>query len=74
MRFDRQSKSFETIAAFEDGNETAVAVLGGEVGHEQGEIAKVVVGETKEAEWVTETGIETSGDEDQVGSEFFGAG
>lgn len=62
------------VAAFEHGEDFASGMAGGDSRDEVGEIGKVFVGEEEVAEWVSHAAVESGGDEDELGAEFFHGG
>lgn len=66
MGGDGGGEAGEAVAAFEDGDEAALAVLGGGLLEEAGEVGEVVVGEVELAEGVVDARIESGGDHDEI--------
>ena len=69
MRRHGGGETGEIVAAFEHGDEAAVAVVGGELQQNAGQRGEVFVGERELAERVADAGVEAGGDHDEIGPE-----
>lgn len=69
MRCHRTGKTTQIIPTLQDGNKAALAVFIGGLDEQAGQLGEVVIGEFEPAEGVVDAGVETGGDEDEVGFE-----
>jgi hypothetical protein len=68
-----ESQALQIVATLQQGDQTALAVVIGEVGEHCRELAEVVIPEKELAERIPNSGVEPGRDQDEIGAKFPGS-